>query len=230
MNYENIINTHNANFKSNLVLSSDSDISENRIANTNILTKIISMIRNKTSSGMSYMNFITYAYYNWLPEYFFTTPASSTGKYHPDFANRSNGLILHSYAVTKLTSDLYHLIDDNDHIYNNMICAAFFHDMFKYGDPTKYTPKTYTCHEHPQLAADFFRHPDVIAKALEFDLDENNMRFIADVINSHMGPYTTNKYSNITLPLPNTKYEHLLHHADMITSRKENDIVKDVLL
>ena len=34
-----------------------------------------------------------------LPEYFFTIPASSSGKYHPKFANTVSGLVKHTKAV-----------------------------------------------------------------------------------------------------------------------------------
>ena len=45
-----------------------------------------------------------------LPDYFFTVPASSTGKYHPKFASSENGLLKHSKVACKIG---YELMNNN---------------------------------------------------------------------------------------------------------------------
>ena len=37
-----------------------------------------------------------------LPEYFYTIPASSTGKYHPDFASGEGGLVRHTKVAVRI--------------------------------------------------------------------------------------------------------------------------------
>ena len=39
---------------------------------------------------------------NQVPEYFFNVAASSTGKYHPDYALGEGGLIRHTKAATRI--------------------------------------------------------------------------------------------------------------------------------
>ena len=41
-----------------------------------------------------------------LPDYFFSIPASSTGKYHPEFSLGERGLIRHVKAAVKIAKDL----------------------------------------------------------------------------------------------------------------------------
>ena len=43
---------------------------------------------------------------NLLPDYFFTIPASSTGKYHPKFASSKSGLLKHTKAAVRIAHDL----------------------------------------------------------------------------------------------------------------------------
>ena len=43
---------------------------------------------------------------NVLPEYFFYVPASSTGKYHPEYAIGTGGLVRHTKAMAKIAIDV----------------------------------------------------------------------------------------------------------------------------
>ena len=44
-----------------------------------------------------------------LPDYFFEVPASSTGKYHPEYALGDGGLLRHSKAAARIA---YELLED----------------------------------------------------------------------------------------------------------------------
>ena len=41
-----------------------------------------------------------------LPDYFFEIPASSTGKYHPEFAATEHGLVKHTKVATRIAYEL----------------------------------------------------------------------------------------------------------------------------
>ena len=41
-----------------------------------------------------------------LPDYFFEIPASSTGKYHPEFAGTKNGLVKHTKVAVRIAKEL----------------------------------------------------------------------------------------------------------------------------
>ena len=44
-----------------------------------------------------------------LPDYFFEVAASSTGKYHPNYALGKEGLIRHTKAAVRIANDLLRL-------------------------------------------------------------------------------------------------------------------------
>ena len=72
-----------------------------------------------------------------LPDYFFEIPASSTGKYHPEYATGDGGLVRHTKVVARLAHELLenpsiggkYTKDERD----LMIIACILHDGFKSG-------------------------------------------------------------------------------------------------
>lgn len=208
-------------------------VATKRAEQADILTEVLKLLSKQGSNYDACLKLLSHGYYNWLPDYFFDRPASSSGKYHPTFANTAHGLMLHSLAVVRLADMMFGIYDENqynDNIHNVVISAAWYHDMFKYGDPDEYTPGKFTVHEHPVLAAQFFKDPDVIMFCHnEFNLSQDDTNLISALIATHMGPFTTNKYSQVVLGTPQTSLQRLLHVADYLASRKENDVVKDVM-
>ena len=65
-----------------------------------------------------------------IPDYFFTIPAASTGKYHPSYAQGDGGLVRHTKAAVKIAYELLadpaignkYTDDDICDIYPNRIC------------------------------------------------------------------------------------------------------------
>jgi len=128
-----------------------------------------------------------------------TEPASSTGKYHPDFAHGDGGLIRHTKAVVLIANELCNTRPGINKDY--MIAAAILHDMHKYKDTGKYT-----CHEHPFLMA---------CDASEAGLPQP----VVLAIESHMGQWNTSNRSSVVLPVPSDDFQWLLHYADYLASR-----------
>jgi len=85
------------------------------------------------------------------PDYFYTMPASSTGKYHPAYTLGNGGLVRHTKAAVKiaeclLSLEMYEaLAKKSDEIY----AAIILHDSVKKG----LTGTQYTTTEHPLDAA-----------------------------------------------------------------------------
>ena len=79
-----------------------------------------------------------------LPDYFFEVPASSTGKYHPEYALGEGGLLRHTKAAVRIA---YELLNDpciGDKYTQDekdlMIMALILHDGLKSGlNHEKYT-------------------------------------------------------------------------------------------
>lgn len=142
-------------------------------------------------------------------EYFFHEPASSTGKYHPQYALGEGGLARHSMAVAiilneMLRTDCYSFTEKEKDL---LICAAIVHDIKKYGNGSKYTVKN-----HPELASKYV----IDTNSLKNVITEEEAKFCADAIETHMGQWGTIK--------PSTDAQKLVHMADCLASRKFLDV------
>lgn len=149
-----------------------------------------------------------------VPNYFWHVQASSTGKYHPQYALGEEGLLRHTCAAVRIAAAIINLdqyngiFDDVDK--DNIIVALMLHDTFKHGEEKdgKYNP--YSIHEHPLLAAE---------KVSE-RLDDEHKCVIANCIASHMGEWTESNRSRYVLPKPKTLEEQMVHLCDYLASRK----------
>lgn len=152
---------------------------------------------------------------NLLPEYWLHEAASSTGKYHPEYALGEGGLLRHSKAAMRIG---YELLNDpcigdkyTSHEKDLMLMSLLVHDGLKLGDPQE----RYTRFDHPILMANF-----VVDKADELELSLEDAKFMGDVIKTHMGPWTTDYNGNEVLEKPKTKYQNFVHMCDYLASRK----------
>ncbi len=151
-----------------------------------------------------------------LPDYFFTIPAASTGKYHPEYAQGEGGLLRHSKAAMRIG---YELLSDpciGDKYTNDekdlMLMGLLIHDGLKLG----YPKEQYTRFDHPILIANYIGEH---SKDLE-ELTEEEITFLKDVVKTHMGPWTTDYNGNEVLERPRTKYQNFVHMCDFLASRK----------
>lgn len=150
-----------------------------------------------------------------LPEYWFKVPASSTGKYHPSYALGEGGLLRHSKAAMRIG---YELLNNpiiggkyTTHEKDLLLMSLLVHDGLKLGMPEE----RYTRFDHPILMANFIKE-----KKDEFNLSEEDANFMADVIKTHMGPWTTDYNGEEVLEKPTTKYQNFVHMCDFLASKK----------
>lgn len=152
-----------------------------------------------------------------LPGYFFKVPASSSGKYHPNFSRGEGGLLRHSIAAMIVGEDLMRddalcprEVRENSDL---VLMALFLHDGCKKGYPNE--------GEHT-----VFDHPLQMSKLLEFhrykypELYSEEIVFLKSAIETHMGPWTTDKHGNEILKVPATEVQRFVHLCDYIASRK----------
>lgn len=144
-------------------------------------------------------------------DYFFTVPASSSGKYHPDFARGNGGLVRHTKAVVYFTneiirSELQFGDTINEHTADLLLVAALAHDIKKQGNGIE----GHTVKEHPTLAADYVKRMWVNDL---HGISGEDIDFVYDVIRSHMGPWQE--------PKPKTREQLIVYYADYVASRKE---------
>lgn len=146
-----------------------------------------------------------------IPDYFFTIPASSTGKYHPVYALGDGGLVRHTKVAIRMAHELFGIYKFPEHTKDLIIMALLLHDSVKKGEiETKYT-----LFDHPLVACEFLRK-----YASELKISKEDLEFVCECISSHMGRFNTSDYSDIILPLPKTPEQKFVHMCDYLASRK----------
>ena len=157
-----------------------------------------------------------------LPDYFFEVGASSTGKYHPDFSAGPGGLVRHTKAAVRIAYEMFqdesitHMFSQDEK--DMMIVGLMVHDGLKHG----LVKETYVRFDHPILICNYIRE-----NKAKLDFSENEIKALTNMIESHMGPWNTNNYSEVVLPVPSNKYQRFVHMCDFLSSRKFLDIKFD---
>ena len=150
-----------------------------------------------------------------LPDYFFEIEASSTGKYHPEYALGKGGLVRHTKAAVRIAVDLLSDPSIGDKYTtlekDLMIMGIILHDGVKCGVPKE----KYTRFDHPILMADIIMDNEEV-----LGLEMEEIEFVCDVIRTHMGPWTTDYNGVEVLEKPTTKYQNFVHMCDYLASRK----------
>ena len=154
-----------------------------------------------------------------MPAWFMKEGASSTGKYHPTYAQGEGGLYRHTCAAVKIYNDIASLQQYKEVIDNKDwgIAALILHDMCKYGYDDM--PSKYTKFDHTLLVRKLLEYLQY-ESASENVPDEEYINNVCNLVESHMGQWNTNKYyPNIILPTPLTANQQLVHLADYLASR-----------
>lgn len=150
-----------------------------------------------------------------LPDYFFLVAASSTGKYHPKYAQGEGGLLRHSKAAFRIGYELLsnpiignkYTSDERD----LMLMGLLLHDGLKLGkEESKYTK-----FEHPILMANYIEE-----QRAHLELSDEQRKLVCEVIKTHMGPWTTDYQGKEVLEKPKTKYQSFVHMCDYLASKK----------
>jgi hypothetical protein len=153
-----------------------------------------------------------------LPEYIWSVPASSTGKYHPAYSLGNGGLMRHQIAVVRFLNFFFELEQYNSKLTSRemdlMRLAGLMHDGRKSGSQEDYESSKYTKFDHPIQMAKVIRSYDGQY------LNHEEIEMVADIISRHMGEFNLNTKTGEVLPKPNNKYSRLVHLADYLASRK----------
>ena len=147
------------------------------------------------------------------PDYFWTDGASSSGKYHPKFAQGEGGLVRHTKAVVMFAEELLRMSSYaymKEEYKDYVIAACILHDTAKYGigefDKAEYK-------NHAANAAKAF------ADYAEQVMDYKPSEFLLNAIRSHMGQWSTE-----IVDRPFTNIDRCVHMADYMASRSFIDI------
>ena len=150
-----------------------------------------------------------------LPDYFFEIPASSTGKYHPQFAQGEGGLVRHTKVAVRMCYELsnnktigYSFTNDEKDL---MLVALIMHDGLKSG----LIKEKYTRFDHPLLVAKLIRENQD-----KINLTTGEINFLTQAIETHMGEWNKDFNDIEVLPLPKNKYQRFVHMCDFLASKK----------
>lgn len=146
-----------------------------------------------------------------IPDYFFSIPAASTGKYHPMYAQGDGGLVRHTKAAIRMAYELFGIYRFPKRVKDLIIMALLLHDSVKKGEEEN----KYTLFDHPLVACSFIKkYKD------ELKISNDDILFVCDCIASHMGRFNTSEFSDVILPLPKTPEQKFVHMCDYLASRK----------
>lgn len=152
------------------------------------------------------------------PEYFFTVPASSSGKYHPYFAREVGGLVKHTRCVIFYAECNAESFNFDSHIKDLAIIAALAHDIKKQGNNNT---GSHTVWEHPELAYNYVLE---MQKTNSHLISVEDATIIANAILCHMGKWQHDAQftrGKKAFPLPTTLFDYAIQSADYMASRVE---------
>ena len=161
-----------------------------------------------------YRNFMKFYLDEYVPKYFYTVGASSSGKYHPQFSQGKGGLVRHTKAVVMFAEELlkmssYGFMSDEYKDYVYMACIA--HDTAKYGLTDEMDTKAYE--NHAELAS--LNVSRAWYEYFEYQVPE----LLIMAIKAHMGQWSTCRDDR-----PFTPIDRVVHLADYMASRNFIDI------
>ena len=147
---------------------------------------------------------------NYVPKYFWEIGASSTGKYHPKFAQGDGGLVRHTKAVVMFAQELLRMSSYafmKDEYKDLAIIACLCHDTCKYGE-SEFDKDRYSI--HGELAS------QNVAQAWYDYFGTECPYLLTNAILTHMGQWSTER--------PFTQIDRLVHLSDYVASRNFIDI------
>lgn len=156
-----------------------------------------------------------------IPDYIFTIPSSTSGKYHNATQCEKFGQIYHEYMFASILNHRLRL-KANREKYNTqeirdcMRCVPVFHDAVKCG----WNGSRYTVSEHPMLAAEWVRTTSV-----EHDIDSQYKEMIACMCEAHSGEWNKNRSGEEIMPEPRNDMEFFIHECDILSSRADLDMI-----
>lgn len=154
-----------------------------------------------------------------FPSYFWTAPASGTGKYHPEDENVEGGLVLHTRRVIRVVLLLADMYDLNWSERDILVAAAFLHDSWSKGRNSK-SNNINTDPYHPLYVEEKFP----LTPYGDQHIPQSVYTAIMECVASHSGKYSVSKLLNSDRKLP-----RILQLADYLASRRGITVDLEVL-
>lgn len=181
-------------------------------------------------------NFVVNCFDELCPDYFWTCPCSTSGKYHPKVSLGVGGLVRHTKLAVWWGLELIRAIGSAPELkdiptvqlQDEIIATLLLHDLIKNGKglgPDGRPLESGVTGTHGVILAE-----KINTEALDQDLSNESSERILDGIAGHMGIWTTDsKYRPDNETEPNRRaFTNLIHLADYCASRKVDDIYSEL--
>ena len=148
---------------------------------------------------------------DYVPDYFWTDGASSSGKFHPKMSQGVGGLVRHTKAVVMFAEELLRMSSYaymKEEYKDFVIAACIIHDTVKYGFGEEIDKGEYASNAAQSFA--------------EFCFNNTNYEphfLLLQAVRSHMGQWSTDREDR-----PFTSVDRCVHMADYMASRNFIDI------
>ena len=154
-----------------------------------------------------------------IPDYIFTMPSSTTGKYHNATQCQPHGQLYHIFMFHSILEHLLRLKGNKERFAtpeerDAMRCVPAFHDAVKCG----WNGSQYTVADHPMLAKIW-----VLQTKVEHNIPEEYRKMIADMCESHSGEWNKDKKGEEIMSEPRNDRELFIHECDILASRPDID-------
>jgi hypothetical protein len=179
------------------------------------------MIRNPEIRAFVLRVFDTMA-----PDYFWTVPASTSGKYHPDISLGVGGLVRHTklavwWAVELSRIEIPRTGDAG--FMDEVIAALLLHDLLKNGDTL--SPFGKPTLDNATAIHGVYLSEQIRIRVFPPGTSPNDWQHrIMHAIGTHMGRWTAEGYGQ-----PDTDVDVLVHLADYCASRKVDAAVARIM-
>lgn len=156
-----------------------------------------------------------------IPDYVFTMPSSTSGKFHNKTQCQTYGQIYHVYMFDsilnhrlrlKMNKELYSTPEERD----AMRCVPVFHDAVKCG----WNGSQYTVQDHPLLAARW-----VMETQTDHKIPGEYRKMIADMCEAHSGEWNKSRSGQVIMSEPRNAREFFIHECDILASRADLDYI-----
>lgn len=156
-----------------------------------------------------------------IPDYIYTMPSSTSGKYHNAKQCEQHGQIYHIYMFDSILNHRLRLKGNREQFSTPeerdcMRCVPAFHDAVKCG----WNGSQYTVQDHPILAARW-----VLDTKVEHDIPDNYKQMIADCCESHSGEWNKSRSGKVIMSEPRNDREFFIHECDILSSRCDLDYI-----
>ena len=162
-----------------------------------------------------------------IPDYIFTMPSSTSGKFHNATQCQTYGQIYHEFMFDSILNHRLRLKGNQEkfntpEIRDSMRCVPTFHDAVKCG----WNGSRYTVQDHPLLAAEWVR-----ATKVDHDIPSEYKDMIAGMCEAHSGQWNVTRggkpieLNGVVMPEPRNEMEFFIHECDILSSRNDIDMI-----